>query len=313
MKKTLLSVAFMFATIAGVNAQTISFEDSEGFILGNIDGQNGWGATQLPPNVNNPNFVITNSLASDGVNSFYVAGTNLQYNTSQGTTAMLGIFSDLMTITSPIFEISADIRMTTPTTVGNGSDMHFGAQSSDEGFLTSRVVFDSQGNIRTVDDTGTGPAYVTIGTYDYDTWYNVKVKYNFTAGTIEYLVNNTTIYTGSVWTTVTTVDQLTFLFDNYESGFYVDNIVISEGTASTEDFANAKFSVYPNPASDVINISYADTINAVTITDLNGRVVKQVLLGVNEGQINISDLSQGVYILNASANGKSVTEKIVKR
>lgn len=92
-----------------------------------------------------------------------------------------------------------------------------------------------------------------------------------------------------------------------------DYTINVQASASTEDFANAKFSVYPNPANDVINISYADTINAVTITDLNGRVVKQVVLGVNEGQINIADLSQGVYILNATSNGKSVTEKIVKR
>ncbi len=87
-----------------------------------------------------------------------------------------------------------------------------------------------------------------------------------------------------------------------------------ESDASNEDFISSTFSVYPNPSKDVINVANSvDAIENVTITDMNGRVVKQVVLGVNEGQINISDLSQGVYILNATSNGKSVIEKIVKQ
>ncbi len=98
-------------------------------------------------------------------------------------------------------------------------------------------------------------------------------------------------------------------------GFADVHIIINvvEGTASVEDFAS-NFSVYPNPATNVINVANsADVINNVTITDLNGRTVKQVTSGVNEAQINISDLAQGVYILNASSNDKSFTQKIVKQ
>src|SRR5690606_26165233 len=98
-----------------------------------------------------------------------------------------------------------------------------------------------------------------------------------------------------------------------EYGEVEDYTVNVEGTASTEDFAS-NFSVYPNPATSVINVSNsADVINNVTITDLNVRTVKQVTVGVNEDQINISDLAQGVYILNATSNGKSFTQKIVKQ
>src|SRR5690606_28434246 len=55
-------------------------------------------------------------------------------------------------------------------------------------------------------------------------------------------------------------------------GFADVHIIINvvEGTASTEDFAS-NFSVYPNPATNVINVANpADVINDVTITDLNG-------------------------------------------
>lgn len=90
--------------------------------------------------------------------------------------------------------------------------------------------------------------------------------------------------------------------------------ITNNGLASVNDHFASNFSVYPNPATNVINVANsADVINNVTITDLNGRTVKQVTAGVNEAQINISDLAQGVYILNATSNGKSFTQKIVKQ
>src|SRR5690606_30716207 len=74
-----------------------------------------------------------------------------------------------------------------------------------------------------------------------------------------------------------------------------------------------QFHIYPNPSNGLINVSTTNIIDSITITDLNGRTVKQVTVGVNDVQINISDLAQGVYILNASSNGKSFTQKIVKQ
>src|SRR5690606_28855876 len=315
MKKLLLSAAFLAATFIGANAQiSVSFEASEGYTLGNINEQNGWGVTQLPDNPNNPSFTITDSEASDGSNSFYVNGTNVQYQNNQGQTVLIGAFSDLMEISATTFDLSVDVYMTTPTTAGNGSDLHIGAQSTGEELLTSRVKFNYQGNVSVLESIdGAQAAFQDATTFEYDTWYTLKMSYDFNAGTIEYFLNGESIYQGATWTNATTVDQLFFVYDNYESGFYIDNIVISSRTVSVEDFAS-NFSVYPNPATNVINVANsADVINNVTITDLNGRTVKQVAVGVNDAQINISDLSQGVYILNATTNGKSFTQKIVKQ
>ncbi len=73
------------------------------------------------------------------------------------------------------------------------------------------------------------------------------------------------------------------------------------------------FLVHPNPTKEFINISATNLIDVVIITDLNGRVVKQIKPEGIEVQVNISDLEQGVYILNATSNGKSFTQKIVKQ
>jgi len=71
--------------------------------------------------------------------------------------------------------------------------------------------------------------------------------------------------------------------------------------------------IYPNPSDGLINISNTAVIENITIIDMNGRVVKQVALGMSEGQINVSDLSEGVYILNIVSGSNSQTVKIIRQ
>lgn len=83
-------------------------------------------------------------------------------------------------------------------------------------------------------------------------------------------------------------------------------------TLSTDDFFKNNFAVYPNPATDVINISNVNSleISAATITDINGRIVKEFRSSIES--INISDLNSGVYFLKISTLDGSGTTKIVK-
>src|SRR5690606_9387094 len=76
MKKILLSVAFIVATLTSANAQqTISFETSEGFTLGDIYNQNGWTVTQVGEGIYSTTQVISNDYSSDGDYSFRIANT----------------------------------------------------------------------------------------------------------------------------------------------------------------------------------------------------------------------------------------------
>lgn len=73
------------------------------------------------------------------------------------------------------------------------------------------------------------------------------------------------------------------------------------------------FAVYPNPATEIINIINTDPINEVVITDINGRIVKsQLLENVTEAQIDISNLTSGVYIMNMSSQNSTSVRKIIK-
>lgn len=96
----------------------------------------------------------------------------------------------------------------------------------------------------------------------------------------------------------------------------VDDFSVTTASASVDSALAGSFSVYPNPATDVLNISNSINaeINAITITDLNGRTVKQITTnGSVDSQINISDLNTGVYFVNINSNEGSLTKKIVKK
>jgi hypothetical protein len=84
---------------------------------------------------------------------------------------------------------------------------------------------------------------------------------------------------------------------------------------SNDEFFSSKFSVSPNPANNVINITNADNmlVNGVTVTDLNGRTVKNVSFdNVASAQINVADLASGMYILNVTSDKGTATKKFVK-
>jgi len=84
-------------------------------------------------------------------------------------------------------------------------------------------------------------------------------------------------------------------------------------TLSTEDFSAKKFIVYPNPVKDLLTIANElQTIQAVEVYDLNGRLVKNVNNDATRLQISLGDLSSGVYLLKIQTPQGISTQKIVK-
>ncbi|MES2487173.1 MAG: T9SS type A sorting domain-containing protein [Bacteroidota bacterium] len=95
----------------------------------------------------------------------------------------------------------------------------------------------------------------------------------------------------------------------------LDDIVVTEGVMGVNPTLANKFSVSPNPANNLVTIANADNmlVNAVSVTDMNGRVVKTASFdGVAQAQVNVSDLANGVYMMTISSDKGSVTKKIVK-
>jgi len=81
-----------------------------------------------------------------------------------------------------------------------------------------------------------------------------------------------------------------------------------------------KFSVYPNPASDVVNVNVTLTNSentTIKVLDISGKVIQTINLGTVNGEqkvaVSVADFSTGVYFIEmTNTNGKQV-KKFVKK
>jgi len=94
-------------------------------------------------------------------------------------------------------------------------------------------------------------------------------------------------------------------------GDLVFNFICADLAVS--DANDAKFSYYPNPVKEVLNLSSVEQIKHVSIYNLSGEKVMEKHT-IKNGQIQMSNLPAGVYVIKASLkNGKTETFKIVKQ
>ncbi|ESU24817.1 hypothetical protein FEDK69T_03700 [Flavobacterium enshiense DK69] len=97
--------------------------------------------------------------------------------------------------------------------------------------------------------------------------------------------------------------------------FMVDDFKVTGTVMSTNDFISSKFSVYPNPATNIVTISNSGNIqiNKVAVTDINGRTVKALNIdGGPETKVDISELNAGIYFMIIDTNEGFATKRIIK-
>lgn len=300
MKKLLL--LFCALSLNSVNAQqTISFEASEGYSLGLIDGQNGWAG---PFDTSDTSFMtVSDVLSSDGSNSLLFESDASQWNFYDG------VLTPELTGLGSVFEISFDFY---PDSDVDSDHVFYGIQTNgDELLISSLIVFNWQGLVR----ARVGATTSDVGTYTAEDWYNVKISYNFVNSTLTYFVNDVQVHTGATVGTTTGVNRFLFAYDNYGSGFKIDNIVITPEVASVNDFFAQNISIYPNPATDVFTLaSSTSTIENITLTDLNGRAIKSINVdSLSSAEVNISDLTAGMYFVTVQTDNGSGSSKIIKK
>lgn len=98
---------------------------------------------------------------------------------------------------------------------------------------------------------------------------------------------------------------------SYKSGteFWIDDLWLS-GRSVNSSVSAAKsevFAVYPNPATNYILTPNAQK---VTIADLNGRIVKEV---VNAAKVDVSSLANGAYIVKVKNGDTTEIGKLIKK
>ena len=102
--------------------------------------------------------------------------------------------------------------------------------------------------------------------------------------------------------------------DVIENAAINQSLLVAEGAfpLSVDEAGRQLFSLYPNPAKDVLNIS-GDNLDIVksNIYDLTGRLVKTA--DVNDATVPVQQLAKGTYIIILNdKSGKQHTAKFIK-
>ena len=90
----------------------------------------------------------------------------------------------------------------------------------------------------------------------------------------------------------------------------------AEGTITiahdgVENVAAAATRVYPNPATDVVNVEAAEAIESIAVFNISGAMVNASSnVNGNNATINVSELASGIYFVRIN-NGAAV--RIIKK
>ena len=81
-------------------------------------------------------------------------------------------------------------------------------------------------------------------------------------------------------------------------------------------FFNEKFNIFPNPATDIVNITNTDNIDVeqIDLYDLSGKKIKEERFNADDNiQLNIENLQSGIYLLQLQTNLGSAVKKLIKK
>ncbi|MCG2612041.1 T9SS type A sorting domain-containing protein [Flavobacterium sp. SM15] len=84
-------------------------------------------------------------------------------------------------------------------------------------------------------------------------------------------------------------------------------------TLGVNEFSAASFKVFPNPVTNVLNVSYSSKISSVEIYNMIGQKMISTSINSTQGQVSTSGLSVGTYIVKITVNDMVKSFKIVKQ
>jgi len=88
----------------------------------------------------------------------------------------------------------------------------------------------------------------------------------------------------------------------------------NQPTAASNLIKVDNFNMYPNPASNKVNIDLPDaSIYEVNLMNISGKVMKQLKTGIDAKivELNINDLPKGIYLVELKNDSNSNIQKLV--
>jgi hypothetical protein len=100
--------------------------------------------------------------------------------------------------------------------------------------------------------------------------------------------------------------------DSEDYNFYIDNVAM-ESSLSNVNFDTNSFTAYPNPVKDILNVSFDQNIIDIAVYNLLGQKMLLMNINSNKGQIDMSNLASGTYLVRVNTENEVKTIKVIKQ
>lgn len=90
------------------------------------------------------------------------------------------------------------------------------------------------------------------------------------------------------------------------------DLTVQDVSLSTQEFQLEEVKLFPNPVNDVLHIQSNSIIENVEIYNLLGQRIKAFTFESNNNTIDMSALTDGIYLVQLSMNGNELTYKVIK-
>src|SRR5690606_21056651 len=109
------------------------------------------------------------------------------------------------------------------------------------------------------------------------------------------------------------VQQITHKYDNIK---ITALNAVPPYVLNAENFLAQKFNLYPNPATNIVNITNNENmaVQQIMVYDVAGKQLStQTFNNETEIQLNVEKLASGVYKLHRQTNEGTAVKKLVKK
>ena len=92
------------------------------------------------------------------------------------------------------------------------------------------------------------------------------------------------------------------------------NIELTDSTLSNSNLETFPFSIYPNPTNNIINFKSSKQISEIKVYNTLGKLVKSFDIKTNEGSIDLSQFSTGMYmtVFYDENQQKAIVKRVMK-
>lgn len=304
MKKFYLSALFLGAFTFAIQAQVVQSEDFDSYSLDYISPQSILWKTWSGAEEGEEDAMVSALQARSGSNSLNIVrdgnGNDILY-----------LIDDM-----PFDEVySISMYFYIPT----GQEAYFNLQGEIFGNNQGNGSFLSGGHYFNPDNMTPGQGQNADGsfiwTFPHDQWFPVVLVVDLDTKTYSMDVdNNGGIPAGTPFNNLAVpyLGAIDFYAPSSFTNFFIDDITIAQGLLNVNDVKLSSVKVFPNPMTDVLNISSNDIIDEVTIYDITGKIILSQTPNSVSPVINTSQFAKGVYLVKITIDGSSKVIKVMK-